>query len=494
MSKRLKLINVSTSSSLLETILNEERRMIKKMNDNFERSRRETKNQIKISIDTLHQNLNEKLSTAISGVNSRVNQFDENHRKALRSEIERVDRDIAKNAGQASNQIDGVRKELLNKTDKIEKTIDNVRNDLRNQQEQISEIYGKFVDEDKCADMLIEDLKKFRDIVNERSAHKKFAHEEWREIREGIDAILKNRFVPTSVITNATIYINKIFEFEKATLKKQLEFEKEYCCAIETVEELLKMMKENETTSIADVNKEGQNIPDENNKEIRHEVDHWTNGEYNKLEKKLDDYKNYLVDNRDLPEFTVDNVKKIISSMDSTGDKLRELVIQAVCNVRASQIRAEAAEKIVITLRKSGYNLLKKRETVNEISQGTDNNNQGYAFNYRGSEDKDCDNREGLYAICKNGNGTEITILVDKGCIKDDPYGLKLSFHRNNNDDMTAREYRSSLESIKAIIETSGYELGDLQEPREGSDGDTIRQELTDPIALEKAKRQQQTT
>jgi len=107
----------------------------------------------------------------------------------------------------------------------------------------------------------------------------------------------------------------------------------------------------------------------------------------------------------------------------------------------------------------------------------TESGDEAYSYLGNGSEP---DHREGVYAVLKNGNGMEVTVIIhpDEMLTKN-----HIVFHRNGRDNLTRQELERSMAEVRKVIEERGYKMAAPHSPT-GTSGDVAIEELADANAL----------
>jgi DNA gyrase/topoisomerase IV subunit A len=253
-------------------------------------------------------------------------------------------------------------------------------------------------------------------------------------------------------IANAQTALNDIWNLEDDVARAQAHFETLRLIALKQADEIIEFMRSNRNITAKN---------EETGTTAELEINFWTKGEFNKLESEVKTLKQELEDKKDAIELNEDRVKAIENRLIEIKNAQNAMRDETVRQGLASEHRVEISEDIVGALLEQGFEL-----------QG-DN-----AHNYMGGEEA-TDAREGVFAVLKDANGREITIIVNtsqSGC-------NQVIFQRNDDKPRTEDEFRRDLNDLKQKVqESSGVNLG-ASTPIPAV-GDTKQQELIDPAKL----------
>ncbi|GEM_PF-6376513 len=359
--------------------------------------------------------------------------------------------------GKLQSEISGVKDWTQ---DKINTLQNNVNQQFQNQQNQIDDVrqqvrdlHEREADAEKRAVILIADvLEQLNRAKN--SQHQKYMPGRLNQIDNQVQKLAKSTDPATSRIANARTAMDDIWNLEDDVAMAQAKFETLRQVVLKEADTIILEMSKNRNVTV----KNGADA------EAELEINFWTKGAFNQLENEAKELKKELEEKKDAIELNEERLRTILSRLakiECEQNKLREETIKKGLE---SELRIEVSEDIVDAMIQQGFRL-----------QGEINDP---AHNYMGGEEP-TDAREGVFAVLKDANGTEITVIVNT----DETSGTQVIFQRNDDKPRTEAEFRNGLEEIKRKVqEVSGINLG-ASTPISGA-GDNKQQELLDPKKL----------
>jgi hypothetical protein len=315
--------------------------------------------------EALHNNVVNRLTSDIKQIEIANQQKLEQQRKAF----EKVMADHNRKVAEDIKQIEKDNKERLQQqgkefNDKIGKLADWTNEELRKQRQEYCEIAAQLEKEIDSMQGNIETLRDdVDDLINTENERRTRAQKRLNDLATLVRDVDKNypheRFTPgelneikntlndaQSALNNsnaqeASVYIReglkKLTKLREKILKKQMEYDITYNETMRSLTELLERIKDKDVP----LNKEGANrIRTEELKKI----DFWTEGEYSKLEKKLNSVKALLEQNKDT--MTIAEIQKEYKRVGELEAELNRILNTARNRLLASMQREDIAERI----------------------------------------------------------------------------------------------------------------------------------------------------
>lgn len=279
----------------------------------------------------------------------------------------------------------------------------------------------------------------------------RFAPEKSQEIDRRM-ALLREPY-DEGTVAAAKDLILRIQMAEEEAMRNKIIYDTIHAEAVSMLEKTLEEVNRNREISITHPDSEGDTATIE--------TDFWNRGEYEKLRQRLETLKGELD-----RQPSVERMREIMEEIAKSEVMLANMLDTAAKKAILSENRVTITEDIISALTRQGWQL----ETS---ADGQD------AVGYLGSEDQDNDWREGVFAILQSMNGERISIVVAPN---DTEQENDIIFHRNDNSNITERDYMRSLERIKEQIAKSGYKLGPTEVPADG--GNSEIPEMTDATRL----------
>jgi histidinol phosphatase-like enzyme len=373
---------------------------------------------------------------------------EQEHQRALQRQANdfygKLQTEIANVQNWTQSKINDLQNKVNQQFDNQQSQINDVRNQVRN-------LYEKEANAEKRAANLISDV---LDRLNtaKNSQHQKYLPGRLNQIIEQVQRLANSTDPAASRIANAQTALNDIWNLEDDVARAQAHFETLRLITLKQADEIIEIMRNNRSVTAKN---------EETGETTELEINFWTKGEFNKLESEAKMLKQKLEDKKDSIELNEDHVKEIEKRLATIKNAQNTMRDETIRQGLASEHRVEISEDIVGALLEQGFEL-----------QG-DN-----AHNYMGGEET-TDVREGVFAVLKDANGREITVIVNTnqaGC-------NQVIFQRNDDKPRTEEEFRRDLNDLKHKVQTSsGVNLG-ASTPIPAV-GDTKQQELIDPAKL----------
>ena len=315
--------------------------------------------------EALHNNVVNKLTSDIKQIEIANQKKLEQQREAFEKGMDDHNRKVAEDI----KQIEKDNKERLQQqgkefNDKIGKLADWTNEELRKQRQEYYEIATQL---EKEIDSMQGNIKTLRDdvdnLINTEEARRLRAQERLKDFKILVQDIDENypheRFTPgeyngivktlnearealnSSNTQEASVYIREglkeLTKLREKILKRQMEYELAYNETLRLISELLERIKDKDVP----LNEDGANrIRTEELKKI----DFWTEGEYSKLEKELNDVKALLEQNKD--KMNIDKIQGEYKRVGELEAELNRILNTARNRLLASMQREDIADKI----------------------------------------------------------------------------------------------------------------------------------------------------
>lgn len=455
MSRAIKITTIDQA----EEHLDRQQRQLRNLESQLHNVEAEARQEARRIAEKKANELRREMNYQIQGLEQDMAEMERNHRSAMKRQADEFYQNLNQLQDWTENMIGDLENRVNESFEKQQQQIDNVR-------QSVNRLYQKEADEKKRAELMVKDLRILINTVNEKTNHNKYAPGKLNQLQNRFQNFNNGNLPSASVIALAQSLTNDLWELEEEILKNQLRFEAMHNLVLKEATELLQTMSKNRN-EIFFTDEAGEKIKDENNNDIKVEIDYWTQGKYGELEKQATELKTELETLRDKPELTEERLKQILSDVAILKEEQNRLVKLALQRGIASEQRIAISEDIINAMLQQGFEL----KTLN---------NGDPAHNYMGGE-TESDQREGVFAVLRNGNGTEISIIIhpDETLTKN-----HIVFQRNDDSSLNEGELRRSINEIKGIIEKQGYKMGDVGSPT--GTGDNTQYELADANALAK--------
>ncbi len=334
------------------------------------------------------KNINKAMSDAEKRRQQDRKQFEKDLNEAVNSINDHVD-DIRKSTQEA---IDATNEALRNLNIETSKA-------LENQQQQIDDIVEEYHSDKKKSAIIRKSLmEEYSGQVSliELMNHSKYAPGQ-------LDDIVSEVGDTKSVTDDAAIAIfhtgiNKVLLLKAKIEKAELEYKTRHSLTLRAAEEVLARMNENrKNVSLTD----GDNnvVRNEKGEIARIELDFWTEGEYGRLEKQLNEIKKEIIDGLDSPNYSMNDLEDALQKIESVDKRQNELVIESIKRGNASQIRAEMADIIAENLEGQRFRV---------IERGYENDDARNAYFIK------CDNQNSELVVVVNPENIESNIVIRK--------------------------------------------------------------------------------
>ena len=407
-------------------------------------------------IDTLRDNTNRQINNLAQNTNRRFeleHEFTVQNINALNNSIDQLAHDtnmrIEREHQWAEGQIRDVHQRISDEHNWAQenfKVLDQSITDLSNEMDErfaaqnkineqvradINSIFKRFEQDRVLRNQYVKDVMQAINDIKERIDVERFAPEEWEQF---VGTKLRNLEIATdaAVISIAANMLQDALFIEKKAFKNKAKLDAIINLANIHIDAALDFISKTQTLG----GKGGQ----------RDEINYWTRGEYEHTRKNLEDIKKDLAD--DPYKYDINQLKdrlKLVSDLEAKCPLLQRLALE---NKNNAGQRLAMANDIIKAMEKQGYTL-----------KSSSPKNKGFV-----GGDEDNDYREGAFAIMKDGLDNELTVIVQPSA-NGKP---QIVFHRNDEKDITVQRYMDTLKKFKAQIETSGYQLGEIQAPADG--------------------------
>jgi hypothetical protein len=412
-----------------------------------------------------------RFNNQVTGLSAEMANMNRSHQSAiqgLRKEsitlIEKQGKDFDHRIGNLQDwtkkSLDALGREFQESMDELSTSV-NIA--FEGQQKQIDEVrtnverlYDKEANEQKRAELMLKDLRIMVEAIDQTTLHQKYMPDRLNQLNRRLQNAENSHLPAAATIAAAHGIMNDLFDLQENIIKEQIRFEAFHNAVLNAANELLGIMRSSKTPVIKD---------DDGNEYEIGEINYWTNGEYSKLQSETEAFKEELETGKSSVELNEKRVKEILERISAINLEQAQLIELAIVRGLASEDRVKIGEDIIIAMENQGYFLQKLDD-------------KSPAFNYMGGETEN-DQREGIFAVLKNGVGTEITVIIHPN---EDLTKNNIIFNRNDNLNLTEEEYTRQLKEIGKILKNEGYDMGDLKAP--AGTGDHRQIELADPNAL----------
>ncbi|MCW3108634.1 MAG: hypothetical protein JWQ09_3140 [Segetibacter sp.] len=463
MSRSIKISTIDQAEDYINRQGNQLRNIQSQMNNVADEAKQAAKREAEKRVNALRkemEKIEDNFNFQIEGLEGDMKEMDRSHRQAMRRQSDEFYRNLTELKDWTSKSIDDLES-------KVDESFEKQQQQINEQKERINRLYKKDADENEKARLMLKDLRILVSAIGERCNHYKFAEGKWNQLSRRVENLSKANVPSVSVISEAMNITNDLWDLEEDVLKAQLKFEVIHNLVLNEATELLKIMGKNRT-DVYYTDDDGKRLKDEKGNDIKVEIDFWTKDDYKKLEEKATDLKTELETKKGHPNLTEERLKDIRHDLNDIKAEQTNLVELALQRGIASEERVKISEEIINALEEQGF-------TLNTMQNGDP------AHNYLKGE-MEGDQREGVFAVLKNGVGTEISIIIhpDETLTKN-----HIVFQRNDESNLTPDELRRSIEGVRKIIESKGYKMGSVGSPQ--GTGDSKQAELVDANALAKA-------
>jgi len=424
------------------TITDRDLRRIEREHARSERDlRRQMENSIQQAVDEAEYRIEEArdemgrmLNKAVSSLSSDMNEMDRRHCQQIRDLSNSVYRDMARQQSELMHAINVSSAELHSRindvTASMERQFRDQQAQINSANEKIGLLFQRIEKEESRMQEVVAATADLLKAVSERTPVAIYTPLQYSRVSRRVSELLSNTDPATSKIALAREISNSIWEMEEDAILAKAKHDALYNVAVTQLSAVLKFVNENRTREVSPNDEDIYKI----------ETDYWSRGKYSATEKRLQELRETLTTDPD--HKTEDEIKVIIQSISELEKQCQSLIEQSVRQCLLSERRVEMTEDIVGSLLQQGWQLL--------YEGGQE------AFNYMGGEE-DNDQREGVYAILEGPENQQITVIVSPDSQEN---GNTISFHRNDEREMTEREYLQSLTGIQKEIERCGYQLG----------------------------------
>ena len=488
MSRKYKVSSIHQADNAINDLndhINSSLRNIdRRFNDIHDEANRNAQLKAREEAERAKREMQSRLNTAISSVNARIDQVDAEQRKrlnkvagdiydtiiqvndSLHGEINQtrleLKNDIRSLEQRTNERIQAINRHLNQLANHVEKKFEQQQSQLDSHSRQldslthtVNSILAQMADERQKRREAVNLAQGIKDTAYARIDIERFCPQKSQEISRRMSTLAANPD-DEGTVARASEVILQIQMAEEDALRNKIIYDTIYAEATAMLEKTLEEVNSNREISITH--------PDAPQATAIIETDFWNRGEYEKLRLRLNSLKAELQGQPSL-----DRIKKIMEEVAIGEICLVNMIGKATKSAILSENRVVMAEDIISALVEQGWQ-------VEKMLDGQD------AVGYVGGEDCDNDWREGVFAVLQSMNGERISIVVQPN---ENESENDIIFHRNDNRNITDREYIRSLERIKQQIAKSGYKLGTTETPADG--GDTEIPEMADTSKLGQA-------
>lgn len=268
-----------------------------------------------------------------------IKQIEKDNEKRLQQQGKEFNDKIGKLADWTNEELRKQRQEYCEIAAQLEKEIDSMQGNIETLRDDVDDLINTENERRTRAQKRLNDLATLVRDVDKNYPHERFTPGELNEIKNTLNdaqSALNN-----SNAQEASVYIReglkKLTKLREKILKKQMEYDITYNETMRSLTELLERIKDKDVP----LNKEGA---DRIKTEELKKIDFWTEGEYSKLEKKLNSVKALLEQNKDT--MTIAEIQKEYKRVGELEAELNRILNTARNRLLASMQREDIAERI----------------------------------------------------------------------------------------------------------------------------------------------------
>ena len=462
MSRTLKVSNLDQAEAHINRLREQQRIFEHQVNDAIAKAKEEVSRVFRSQMKSLQKELEEKQKAHAAQTHhlrTDMQAMHEAHRQGMQQQAESIYKDL-------SDLKDWAKFTMADVEGHMETLIEEQNVKLDTLDERVNRLYQAESDNEKKAVRMVSDLKSIFLETEKRLDPAKFCPDEWTRLRRRVERLRVDKDMPATVVMGDVLAaMHQLWDLEETIMKAPVRFEILHRMALASAIELLRGMSANRKEDYLVVEGEVINSVEPS---LEAEIDYWTRGAYTRLRDHATALRDTLVEEKDSVDMKEEKVQEIAGQIAQAGLQYFELIGLSLQRALASNERARISEELVNALEEQGFQLIRNAD-------GTD------AHQYLGGEGE-ADQREGVFAILRNGIGMEVTLIVhpDETATEN-----KLLFQRNDHSPASEEELRRRTDEIRRIIRSRGYEMAEAATP--GSAGDNFFPELAEAAALKKA-------
>lgn len=366
----------------------------------------------------LAADINRQLDDLASDVSDQI--------KGLDTKIQRQQRDIKainKQMEVLAHGIDDMAKDIDKRFQNNERQIEDIQNDLKS-------IHERFKDEDQQAKETVDTARDLLAVVEERTMLDRFApNYEAQDVRDRVRNLIGSDRHGAALTAQADETIIRIWEVERHAAQERAKHDAMVEIAMAQVEKVLKVVNDNR--ELKEEVEGGDPMIIEN--------EFWSEGEYGRLEKELNDLKAELND-RYNDRLTRDRIEAIARRSAEIEGRILQIGVESVAKAILSETRVETVEDIVKAMEKKGW-------TIKYVEERPE-------FQYLGGEVAN-DWRKGVCAVLENNLGEEITVIFGPIFDMQD----RLIVHQETSQGDTDKKVQEQSQVIAKQLCDLGYEV-----------------------------------
>lgn len=386
-------------------------------------------------LQEITQRVYEDIAQSQRKMQERINSQLEDMAADFTGQIEDLDTRIQRQRQQDIQTINHQMEIIVNDINDMAQSIDDRfkenESQIANIQDDLADIRKRFQDEDELARQTVAAAKALLDVVEKRTMLDRFIPQEAQNVRLTMQWLMENQNHGAALTAAAGQAINAIRLAEIHALQEKAKHDALVEVAMTQVEKVLAVVNENR-----EVEREVKG-----GKPMKVECDFWSEGEYGRLEKELNDLKAELED-RYNGKLTEERIKAILTRSAVIEGRIMQISAESVAKAILSEERVETVEDIINAMGEKGWMLKGLKEGKPENA-------------YMGGEE-DHDWRKGVFAVLENNLGEEITIIVDPVTLNQN----QLIVHQETSG-KSEQEVQQQMEAIKQQLCEIGYPIGE---------------------------------
>ncbi len=415
----------------------------KRVYDDMEKSQRQIVNRINSQLD----NLASDVSNQIKGLDTKIQQQRQRDINAINQQMQMIVDDMNETA------------QIINDHFKRnEREIESIHDSL-------ADIRQRFQNEDELAHQVVDTARKLLDMVENRTLLDRFAPGyEAQDVRTRMKELLESPLHGAALTAKAEETITQIWQTERHAVQEKAKHDTMVEIALTQVEKVLTIVNENREFE-RDV---------EGGDPMKVECNFWSEGEYERLEKELNELKTEL-DDRYNRKLTKERIEEILKRSAEIEGRILQISAESVAKAILSETRVETVEDIVNAMEAKGWTLKNSKDHPE--------------FDYMGGE-VDHDWRKGVCAVLENNVGEEITVIVDP---VSDSQNRLIVHQETSKSGRTEKEVYERMQTIKDELHHLGYEVstptsGETYIPEMGSTERLGKAHATDKVRQKMVK------
>jgi archaellum component FlaC len=399
-------------------------------------------NQLHAAIVKQGERFGQEILNLSNETHNRISNLDINLRADMRSQENRINSNIndlrthtSKIVSDLANNVNKAFEQQQDQINTLDQNIRSTKSEVAQIRDELNQLYTKEGNNTRIANQLMERCSSLIESAKSNVSINRFELDALNAyIGKYNNVSILGLSAPQAVMATAFEIYNGLLDLQEKAQVKQAVFDLLLEETLTSAEALLKIMNHNRNNTFF-TNSKGEMLVDENDNQLKVEIDYWMNGAYNELQNRLISLKQDLEGNRNDIYLTLQALESSLSEVKALELKEREMVITAAMRGIASMEREALRDEVIESLKE---NLFFVQE-------------EGYAGD---------DLRDATYATLENGNGTNLTVIVkaDESLLKN-----QVLIQRNDENILeSAGEAEQIRDIIRASLQANGNEITGL--------------------------------